>query len=353
MILYLNKYNGRTFDKIAVLDNAKSVIWVKRYADCGEFEIYINATSELLNLLLKGEIIVTRDDDDVAMYIEKIQLTVDNENGNFIIISGRTAECILARRVINKQTILSGKAENAIRKLLTDNIINPSDSNRKVDIITLSEVNSWTETINMQITGDDLLTAVRDICKSYGYGFKLSYENNKFVFYLYKGQDRSYRQSSNSFVVFSPQFENLIKSEYVRDDTETSKYAYIAGEGEGINRKIVSLSVGTLTGLMRKEIWVDARDISSNDGEVSDSEYRNQLLRKGYEELANHKIITEFNGTIANMNNFVYGKDYFLGDKVSIENQYGIKANVIITEVCETEDETGYSIVPAFEEWSE
>lgn len=352
MILYLNKYNGRSFDKIAVIDNATSVIWVKRYADCGEFEIYISATSELLNLLLEGVLFVTRDGDETAMCIEKIQLTTDPEAGDFIIISGRSAECILARRVVKQQTILSGTAEDAIRQLLTDNLVNPLDGNRRVDIISLSEENGWTDSIDTQITGDDLLTATRDICTSYGYGFKLAYEDGKFVFYLYKGQDRSYGQSDNSFVIFSPQFENLITSEYIKDDSETAEYAYIAGEGEGINRKIETASVGEFKGLNRREMWVDARDISSNDGEISDTEYKTQLQRKGYEELASRKTVMKFNGTIANTTNFVYKKDYFLGDKVSLENQYGIKADVFITEICETEDETGYSIVPSFEEWS-
>jgi len=48
---------------------------------------------------------------------------------------------------------------------------------------------------------------------------------------------------------------------------------------------------------------------------------------------------------------YKYGEDYFLGDTVLIENDYGIKAKATIVEITEVEDETGYKIVPKLSEW--
>lgn len=41
--------------------------------------------------------------------------------------------------------------------------------------------------------------------------------------------------------------------------------------------------------------------------------------------------------------------DYNLGDIVEVENEYGLKARVRITEVIESEDENGYTCIPKFE----
>ena len=76
------------------------------------------------------------------------------------------------------------------------------------------------------------------------------------------------------------------------------------------------------------------------------------LAEEGKEEIELHKVTTEFNGEILNYNNYTYGVDYNLGDKVSIVNEYGIKGNATITEITEVEDETGYRLIPTLSEWT-
>ena len=50
MLIYVWTYNGEKFEKTHVIDYAESVIWVSRYRDCGEFEIYVPASKELVEL---------------------------------------------------------------------------------------------------------------------------------------------------------------------------------------------------------------------------------------------------------------------------------------------------------------
>lgn len=89
MLIYVWKYEEGQFVKTKVIDYAASVIWVSRYCDCGEFEIYIPASRELVELF-QGEVLLTRDDSETTMLLEKIQLTTDEENGDFLIIGGRS-----------------------------------------------------------------------------------------------------------------------------------------------------------------------------------------------------------------------------------------------------------------------
>ena len=113
MLVYVWTYDGNEFEKTHVIDYAESVIWVSRYRDCGEFEIYVPASKELVELF-QGEVLFTRNDSDTTMVLEKIQLTTDAENGDYLIVSGRSLESVLSRRVVHKQTTLDGTKNKPI-----------------------------------------------------------------------------------------------------------------------------------------------------------------------------------------------------------------------------------------------
>lgn len=353
MILYVWRFANGTFTKIAVIDNAASVIWIKRFNDAGQFELYIPASKSMLNLFSNNELLITRDDNNAAMSVENIDLKTDAENGDYLTITGRSAECFLGRRIVPRQTTFQNiTAENVIRSLITQNIINPTVTNRKIDLVTLGTAQGYTTTINKQVTGKNLLETISDICKEQNYGFRLTFESGQFVFNLYKGIDRSYNQNVNTFVVFSPEFENIGNTEYTKDKTTLYNAAYVAGEGEGKDRFITN--VGTTSGLTRRELWIDARNESSNtdEGTLTPTMYGRMLSQQGLEQLKTTTETTTFKGEILDHNAYTYGVDYDLGDIVQIANEYGITGTATITEITEVEDETGYRIYPTLSEWS-
>lgn len=77
--------------------------------------------------------------------------------------------------------------------------------------------------------------------------------------------------------------------------------------------------------------------------------YEVYLLTRGYEKLAEYGATTSFEGSIEPNNTFQYKKDYFLGDLVTVENEYGISVGARIVEVIEVEDDNGHSVQPKFE----
>lgn len=354
MILYVWNFYNNQFTKTAVIDSATSIIWVTRFNNAGQFELYLPASTELLNLFNNENIIITRNDSEIIMIVEVVKLNTNDENGDYLTITGRSIESIIGRRIVSRQTTLTGTVENGIRTLLTNNIISPSSSLRKIPFFTLGTLNGWTETFEKQITGQNLLESISDICVAYDYGFKLTFDQNNqnLIFDLYKGVDRSFNQSANTHVVFSPDFENLGNTEYTIDRTTFCNWVYVAGEGEGTARKIAQASNVSAGGLSVYEKWVDARNTSSNDGEISDTEYMAMLRQQAKEEIELSKITQTFSGEILNYNAYTYGVDYNLGDKVSIENEYGVTGNATITEITEVEDETGYKLVPTLSEWA-
>lgn len=346
MDLYIMNTNRET---IGVIDDFESLIWTPRFTAAGDFEVYIRATPNALSLLQPGNYIYRLDDEMVGI-IEKLQLTEDPENGDYFTVTGQDLKSLLGRRIVWERTILSGNAELAIRQLVNENIINPSRATRKIPGIMLGEIKGFSEEIDKQVTGDNLLDCINEICESFGYGYKITMGTNReFIFELYKGNNRSQTQSALPRVVFSYKFDNLSTSEYSWDQSKYRNVALVAGEGEGVSRK--STSVGDIEGIDRYEIYVDANDLSTDEGEIDATTYMVHLRQRGLEKLAENTVVETFNGEIIPGQTYVYKQDYFIGDIVSVVNKYGIAANVRITEVIENEDATGKKLIPTFENW--
>lgn len=337
-----------SFRPIAVIDSYISAIWTTRYFAEGEFEIYLGATEEIVSLLHPGAYVVREDDIAGAaefhnvMIVENIEIQTDVENGDNLIVTGYDLKSILRRRVVANQTNLSGTAEAGIRRLITENLISPTDSDRAVENFTLGTDGTITAAnLTRQITGDNLAEIVSELCQAFGYGYDVYIDSGDFVFRLFEGTDRT------ASVFFSPEFDNLITSDYIANRDNLATAAIVAGEGEGTARRKVT--VGTATGLSRREVWVDSRNTSSNGGTITDEEYTDMLTAEGEEVLKGMSVVATFSGEVVD-GVFTFGVDYFLGDEVTVANAYGITGQTRIVEMIDTIDENGRTIIPTFAE---
>lgn len=333
--------------QIGIIDDYTSLIWAKRYAEFGDCELYIQASQRNIDLLRKGYFLV-RNDDDMVCRIERIELDTDAEDGDYLIVTGYDCRRILSQRVVWSQTNFRGTVEDYIRRLITENVISPSLSIRAIDGFVLGQSAGLTDTIVQQVTYAPLDEKIIELCKAYDYGSRVTLDDNdNLAFTLYKGVDRSYDQETNDYVVFSPEFDNIISSKYVTDDTDIKNVALIAGEGQGVNRR--RLVYGNAEGWSRYELYVDARDLSSETPEGETIDYDEALKARGIDALGEYGVVTSFDGEVEPNYSYKYGVDYGLGDRVQVSNQYGITSSAQITEVIETFDNDGYSVMPRFE----
>ena len=371
----------KNFNRIHIIDQYKSLIWANRYNEIGDCELMINATVDNW-FIFKDGIYLTRSDDDMTCRIEKINIKTDLENGNFIIINGYDIKNILKQRIIWKQTNFNGLAENYIRKLIEEAIISPELEIRKISNFVLDDKANFIEELQQQVAYDNLQEKITEICKKYEWGYKVYIDNNLIRFKLYKGVDRT------DYVVFSEDYENLADTEYIEDKSNMRNVALIAGEGEGVER--TTAITGDKSGLERYEVYVDASDLSKKieyedlkntykngeektiggkiyyvvngvniailtkeddytNVELLDDIYINNLISKGNETLAQYCNTKTFNGNVEAKLTYEYKKDYFLGDIVSVRNQFGISIKARIVEIIEVDDDNGYSIEPKFE----
>lgn len=228
-------------------------------------------------------------------------------------------------------------------------VITSRADNTAISPIIASFVRIW-RGISAQYTGAGLLATWQEICKAHGLGFRAVTAEHGIItptLEIIEGQDRSEGQTINSPVIFSAEFENLLSSTYVLDTKNYKNVALVAGEGEGKKRR--TLTMGTASGLARRELYIDARDLSSNEGEIPEAEYTAQLSARGAEKIAEHQITQAFDGEIDTANNFILDQDYSLGDIVTVENEYQIRKNVRVSAIMETWDNQGYTAIPTFE----
>lgn len=337
---------------VSVVDTYESLIWTDRYDQYGDFELVLPITDGIFTHLKQDNYIVNRKSEHL-MIIEKLLVKSDVERGNYLTISGRSLESLLMRRIVWGRQTLSGTLQNGVKALLDAAIINPSDSKRKISNFVFQTTTNEAITslqLSAQYTGDNLYDVVHEICSERNLGFKIVLNaNNQFVFSLYAGEDRSYNQFKNHYVVFSPQFDNLVNSNYVESKSTLTNVALVGGEGEGSERRYASTGID-ISGVDRRELFVDARDISSSVDEetLSDSEYNALLVQRGNENLAEHTAISSFEGEVDAVTVYVYGEDFYTGDVVQIANEYGHETTARVIEVVISESGEGQTVYPTF-----
>lgn len=261
-----------------ILEEYFSLIWRRKYSKCGEFELHCGLTSETLNLLKQGNVIWKKDDLE-AGYVEYRNLKQDAEGKEVLVIKGKFLTGYLNRRIIWGTENLNTTSELAVRELIDKNVINPSNTERKIGLMALGEVKGYPQTTNMQTSYDNLLDKVEEIANTNELGIRtiLDLPNKKIVFDIYEGLDRTEFNGVNAPAIFSREFENVLEQEYTDSDNNFRNLALVAGEGEGSAR--VLEVIGSGTDLDRYEVFIDAKDLQKDA--MTDLEYKAKLVERG------------------------------------------------------------------------
>lgn len=341
------------FTAIAVIDTFTEFIWTDRYWECGDFDIELSAADPILKEM-KMDRYLYYSESDRLMVIEILEYRSDYDKGSYAVVKGRSLESILDRRIVWGLKNFDTTVYSAIQTLINENYINPSDANRKItdmEFVASEDSAVTTPRLEAQYTGDNIYNIISDVCKENKLGFKLiRNDSGKIQFSLYSGVDRSYGQTANSYVIFSPYFENIVNTTYTEDKTEVRNTVLIGGEGEGSSRKYATIA-GTETGIARRELFVDARGVSSNvnGSTISNTKYQNLLIQKGNDKLKEYKLDTEFDCEAAVTNTFKMGIDFNVGDIVNVQDEYGHNRISRIIEIIHSYNDEGYKFYPTFE----
>jgi len=387
---------NKSFRTVAVVDEYESFNWTDRYNEAGDFELILLTTSELLDVF-QPDYYLYFNQSEHLMIIEGTEIKTDDEKGDRLVVTGRSLESILERRIIWNKTKfnIANDFQHAIVKMvinamatpmsqyigdwaqtdeppaarrLISNLIVHRDWDTKWSPIKMDAIEYW---------GENLYDIVSDLCKSRDpeVGFKITWRqsDNTFHFYLYLGNDHSSGNSEHNIPVsFSPRLENIFDTNYYESVQGYKTTVLIIGQypktgnTDEIEEKTTWVCRGSsldiYTGLYRREVYCDARNVPyKDDDRETDNIYdwdkvvRPALQdegRKTLNETANKKAKT-FEGEVDYQTTYIYGTDYKLGDIVDVSDIYGHEMKARIVEVTFSDDEEGFSINPSFEMFGE
>ena len=341
------------FETVYVVNEFESFIWTDRYYAAGEFELVLPPSKFDRTYITFGNYLWFSESEHL-MIIEYIETDSDATEGDTIIIKGKSLEYILFRRIVWGERIFNTTLQNGIQTIINESIISPSIAARRISNFVFKVNNNVRiNSIKMdtQYTGDNVYEIVQSLCEENGVGFRvlLNETNKTFEFELYDGTNRSYDQIALPQVVFSSKYSNINECEYVENREEYKNVTLVGGEGEGSARRYVT--VGTTSGLERREIFTNAAHVRSEvDGQtIPASQYNAELAQEGQKTLKDNKIQQAFDGDIDYSRPFKFGKDFFVGDIVEVEDNYSMQGKFRIVEYMWSYNKSEISCYPTFE----
>ena len=350
-----------SFGLVGIIDAFESLIWTDRYFECGDFDLITTPNATNVGKLIQGTYASIRESDHI-MLIEDITIVTDPVKGNRLSVKGRSGEIITDRRVVWNQTDITDlNIDQAVYLVVNGNIIAPTGDNAAARIISnftydFSEDENVTDIIiSSQYWGNSVYNAVVDMCYAAGVGFKVIInETGQFVMSVYAGVDRTYDQLENPYVIFSPDFENLRNSTYIASTRPLRTVCLTAGE-KGIGNIQTSVEVdisdGEVIGVNRREMFLDAQNVTRTDDEgnpITEEEYLDHLRQKGLEELSINTDLKTFSSEVDPIRNFIFDRDFFMGDIIQVSNEFGFEGKSRVVEVTRTQDQTGFRVFPIF-----
>ena len=350
--------NDTTFDSIGEVNQYESLIWPDKFNGFGTFELWAPITDENSQYFKKGNILWCGGDN--AAVVEIVKSEIDENGTKTYNVKGRTLEMLLTTRIIwGTYNAVNKDASTAMYEIVNQNCVNPSNANRKIPYLKLAEDLKFGGKITYQKTGGEVYDSLSTIASTYDLGFNVLFKpkTKELIFEVVEGVDRTVEQSTNDPVEFSTELEDLLSSSYYTNDQDVKNVAFVQGEGSGSSRKSVISGEADSKGFVRRELYVDARDLQSTsvdeNGEeqnLSPTEYTQVLTQRGDDKLSECKTTETFEAQIRVFGDVQYefGVDYKKGDKVTVrDEQLNVVVSARITEVQEEFDDE-YALVLTF-----
>lgn len=327
-----------------VFDGFKSLSVALNYYTYSTFELFVGLTPENIRLFVPETVIYME-----GLYFYVDSASVDDQATAQMKVSGKSLLGKATDRIIYRMYTKTASPEQIVWEHLNNEVIHPTDPKRKIHYLTLNPVSPLGNgSIRYQNSYGNVAEEVETLCTSYDFGIRetatrLGVPGNTLT--LFKGRDISAQ------IEFSDAYENLTKVGYQNNNFDEASTAFVFGEGEGSERQQVIIG-GNKSGLNRKEIYVDARDLQKTTDEttLTNAQYVEVLNNRGNNKLAERKRILTLNGEVpASSKLFKLGTDYDRGDSITIRsNLYNLKKTSTITTIKKTYDAKGLFIEPIF-----
>ena len=328
------------------IDEITSLIWTRRYWAVGEFKLLVPFNARHAKWLVKKNIICKRGDNEAAQ-IRYVNIRKNPDGLEEIEVQGKFLTSWVGKRIVRRQIVTVESTQNIIYRIVNENVINPVIPARKIRNISLYEGDVSTNSGEIDYTSEEHANAILEIetrAKAAKLGFRMltNVQTGQHYFSVYEGRELTADQTENPPCVFSQEFDNISEQDYTNSIENLKTMAYVGGEES--DSRVVREVGGDNEGLDRDEVFINATDVTktytNDDGEEvtrTDAEYNAALDARGVSDLEQYAETLNFGSKINTKGNLKYKEDYELGDRVTcLNNRWGIRINVRITQIMET-----------------
>lgn len=341
----------KNFLPLAPVNSMQTLIWDRRAKEPGMFELHCGASDFEA---IEGGAYVYRKDRDELGVIHEANLGRNEKGARVCYAKGYFAEVMLDDRVVDTTENLNGTPEEISRKLVEKYFVNATGyAGRAVANIVLGAPSGDVmEKTKVQVTGKPVGTAITGIEEPNDLMHRLVFDgaSGMLSFVMHKGYDRG--------AIFSDEYSNIRSASYHRDSTDAPNVVFVAGAGEGADRKKITIDLRDSPAEYAREMYVDARDLQQSweeDGVTkyyTDEDYAILLENRGMEKVAGHKVLENFQIDADPTANLVYREDYDIGDwctvRVTVHDYLKFELQRQITAIRETYEAGKMSIAITF-----
>lgn len=346
----------RDFVPLGSLDKVRSMQWISHWCSPGSFELWVPIDDDAKRLYKPGNIVWLKSaTTDSAMLVQSLEKKFDVNNGLQYVIKGYSTMGYLRLRILWGIYNAKGIPTDIARDMVTTSIIAPDNPNRIIPYIVLDpDQIAYGDSRSFQRSYKQLDKAVEDILGPEDLGWRLKFNpfTKTHTFSIFQCADRSVGNADgNAPVVFSYDTEDFLSSEYFYNDADYRNVAFIAGAGEGAERKTTILY--DAVGFDRSELYVDARDLAETDEDMNpipEDEYVELMEQRGEQKLAENPVVQTFNASLRTVGAaYQLNRDYRIGDWVTVQDEtLSITLRCKITTTNEVYDERGYTLDVTF-----
>jgi hypothetical protein len=342
----------RDFNWLNVARLAESVQFERQLYGAGSFEIHIHPDKKgAFELGGRDNIIIVNGDPRRAGIVNDMTLSESRDSSEFVI-TGNAGGRFLKQVITVPPTKdedpnslgwdkINAAAESVIKHYVDRNLVSAANANRNIANLVVAKDMARGKIMPWKSRYTRLSDELYNIGTYAEMGFEIyaDLQNKLWVFDVIPGTDRTRGQSAVlSPVIFDASFHNMSGYTYSDDSINYRSTGYAGGAGEDENRQIYIIG-DNVSGQDRWEEFLDC-------GTPADI---GELIYYGEQKLNEFKRVQSVEAN-ALPRTFTFGRDYFLGDKVSVKiSRLGVELDTRITAVKEIwERDKGYRAEIAF-----
>lgn len=364
--------------EIDVVDEKISIVWTEKAQDIGDFELDLVNTSANRKRFVTDTLLTVNKSKRV-MKVETVEKGMDSEGRFTMKVKGQEiTEILAARAALGTQNgfgntptwFIPNRTPGDIMRFMFYSICVQGDVS-PADILPLVVWNQTLypadtipepdEEINWEQKPSSLLKAEKELADIYDLNFRLYRDPAvaRLYFNVYSGSDRTTDQSVLSPVIFAPDLENVLNTtEYmtVQATYNVAKVIWVETIAEYTDDNDV---------VHPEEIIVHTETVYADDTAPADDGFDRRVLlvevtsvpeevtdtiaflrRAGKDELMKVRPLGALDGELSQYSQYVYERDYYLGDLVEQRDSDGATSKMRVAEQTFIEDAQGERSYP-------